>query len=408
MEFPDLLRLSGGHHAARIIQAAVHHDLFNHLGRLQARVDGLGVPAAAVAAEAKTEPRATELLMNALTGLGLLEKDLPEDSEHPLPGGGYRLTGLAHEHLTDDGEHDLRGFIRFDASLNDRWARLEETLATGEAPRLDHMHQSSKEETRRFIDAMESIGRARGDVDALARRIDIGLSVHLLDVGGGSAAYSLAFLKQHPHLNVTLIDLPATLEVTREYVEKADESIQRRIRLVECDYNNDPIPPPPSTSSLPDELVARLRIPPEMHPQLSEGYDIAWVSNIIHGENESNNQHLAKKLYEALRPGGRVLIKDHILDETLTRPENGAIFAVHMLLATRAGRCYGFDETRRWYEDAGFVDVGQTPPHPPLTSSLFTAKRPGGGLHAELQRAGKLLGEEVSGIFKGILKGAKQ
>lgn len=406
MDFPHLMSLLGGNQNTRLLQAAVHHDLFTHLGRLQARVDGLAVPAAAVAAEAGTEPRATEITMNALAGLGLLEKEPPENNEQPLPGGGFRLTTLAQKHLTAEGDEDLRAFIQFEAKLRNRWEKLEQTLLTGDPPELDHMHQSSKDETRIFIDAMESIARARGDAAVLAKRIPLERAVHLLDIGGGSGAYSLAFLEAHPHLNVTLIDLPQTLEITREYVEKAPENLQKRIRLVPCDYNKDPIPGPPPTSSLPDELIAALRVPKDLQPRLSEGYDVAWVSNILHGEDEAHNRRLAEKLYQALRPGGRTIIKEHILDKTLTKPENGALFAVHMLLATKAGRCYGYDEVRRWYEDAGFVDVTETPPQAPLTSSLLTAKRPGGGLHEELQRAGKLIGEEVSGFLKGIQKSA--
>ncbi len=49
MDFPGLMNLLGGHQPTRILEAAVHHDLFTHLGRLEARVDGLAVPAAAVA-----------------------------------------------------------------------------------------------------------------------------------------------------------------------------------------------------------------------------------------------------------------------------------------------------------------------------------------------------------------------
>ncbi len=408
MDFPGLMGLLGGHQPTRLLEAAVHHDLFTHLARLEARVDGLAVPAAAVAAEARTEPRATEITLNALAALGLIEKEAPENREEPLPGGAFRLTPLAQKHLTEGGEGDFRPFIRFEASHRERWHHLEETIATGEPYGLDHMHQSSEQETRRFIDAMESIGRARGDVEALVKRLSLGRAVHLLDVGGGSAVYSLAFLEKHPHLNVTLIDLAPTLEVTREYIEKAPDSVQRRIRLVECDYNQDPIPDPPPTSSLPDDLLSTMRIPKELYPRLSDGYDVAWVSNILHGEDEANNKQLAARLYPALRPGGRVIIKEHILDDTLTRPENGALFALHMLIATRKGRCYGFNEVRRWYEDAGFADVTETPPKAPLTSSLFTAKRPGGGLHEELQRAGKLLTEEVTGFFKGVTAGAKK
>lgn len=402
MDWTDLMRTHSAYERSAILHAAVHHDLFTHLAHLEARSAGLAIPAAAVAAEAGTEPRATELLMNALVSMGLLMKEPPEDAARALPGGAFRTTADAQRFLVEGGDDDFRDFIRFDAAHWARWGSLAETVASGNPPALDHMYQDDPEATKRFIDAMDAIGRARGDVEALVKRIDLSRAIHLLDVGGGSAAYSLAFLKAHRHLHVTLVDLPGTLEVTKRYVAEAPPDVQARIRLVPCDYNTDDIPAPPATTSLPDEFVARFKVPPEMLPRLSDGYDVAWVSNILHGENEANNKALASKLFKVMRPGGRVIVKDHIMDDTLTTPDIGGVFGINMLLFTQAGRCYGFDEVRRWYEDAGFVDVKETKPRPPLTSSLVEAKRPGGGLHEEFARAAKLFGEGVSDFVRAF------
>lgn len=402
MDWRELMELHGAFERSAILHAAVKHDIFTHLSALVARADGLPVPAAAVAAAAGTEPRATELLLNALAGLGLAIKEPPEDAEAPIPGGAFRTSATSERHLVEGADEDFRGFINFDAANWTRWGALAETIATGLPPALDHMYQSSPDATARFIEAMERIGRARGDVEVVATRLDLSRAVHLLDVGGGSAAYSLAFLARNRHLHVTLIDLPNTLEVTKRYVAQAPESVRKRIRLVACDYNKDDLPVPPKTSSLPDDLVAALPFAKDLLPRLSDGYDVAWVSNIVHGEDEVNNRTLAAKIFHALRPGGRMVIKEHVMDPTLTQPTLGAVFAVNMLLFTRAGRCYGFDEMRRWYEDAGFVDVEEEAPRPPLTSSIVTAKRPGGGLHEELARGGKLLGEGVADIVRSF------
>lgn len=407
VDWAHIMDLHGAYERSALLHAAIELDLFTHLAHLEAQSDGMPIPAAAVAARAGTDPRATELAMNALVSLGLLLKEAPDDPESPFPGGAFRTTPLAQRHLIEGSDEDFRAFIRFDAANWSTWGDLAGILRRGGPKDLDHMYQNDPAATKRFIDAMDAIGRARGDVPALARRIDLSRAVHLLDVGGGSAAYSLAFLAANPHLHVTLIDLPQTLKVTQEYVDKAPEGVRRRINLVPCDYTKDPIPKPPATSSLPEELITRLKLPDELLPKLSEGYDVAWVSNIVHGEDPDENRALAKKLHDALRPGGRVIIKDHILDATLTTPAVGGIFGVTMLLFTKGGRCYGFDEVRRWYEDAGFVDLRETPPQPPLTSSLVTARRPGGGLHEEISRAAKLFGENVSGFVKAFETGIR-
>lgn len=405
MDWTALMDLHGAYERSRVLHAAIAHDLFTHVATLEGQSGGLPVPGTAVAAAAGTDPRATELVLNALASLGLLQKSAPEDPETPMLAGGFNTAPVAQRHLVDGCDADFRPFIRFDMESWTQWELLPDVLEEGGPAMQDHMFQSDPEATRRFIDAMESIGQARGDAKVLADRIDIGRAVHLLDVGGGAATYSLAFLAANKHLHATLIDLPNTLEVTKDHIAKAPLGVRERIRIVACDYNTDDIPRPPKTSSLPDALVKDLKklgMDDTLLPKLSEGYDIAWVSNILHGEDEEANKALARKLFAVLRPGGRVIIKDHILDPTLTEPQVGALFAVNMLLFTKGGRSYGLDEVRRWYEDAGFVDITEEPPRAPLTSSLVTARKPGGGLQEELSRAMKLAGENVSGFVRSL------
>lgn len=81
-----------------------------------------------------------------------------------------------------------------------------------------------------------------------------------------------------------------------------------------------------------------------------------------------------KKIFYSLNPGGRVIIKDHIMDESLTKPACGAIFSIYMLLTTK-GRDYGYHEVRRWLEVAGFVDITLEELPSPMTSELVCGRR---------------------------------
>jgi hypothetical protein len=97
---------------------------------------------------------------------------------------------------------------------------------------------------------------------------------------------------------------------------------------------------------------------------------VVFLSNIIHGENYQGNQTLIVKLGANLNSSGRLVIKDHILDDTRVMPPVGAIFSLLMLLTTDGGRCYSFTEIRRWMELAGLGQIRQIDLPPPLTSSL--------------------------------------
>ena len=81
-----------------------------------------------------------------------------------------------------------------------------------------------------------------------------------------------------------------------------------------------------------------------------------------------------KKIYSALNPGGRIVIKDHIMDKSLTKPACGAIFSINMLLTTK-GRDYGFHEIQGWLNEAGFNEVTLEALPQPMTSSIVAGKK---------------------------------
>jgi hypothetical protein len=127
-----------------------------------------------------------------------------------------------------------------------------------------------------------------------------------------------------------------------------DADMTGRIRLVPGDYRKDEIP---------------------------GRYDVVFLSNIIHGEDEKNNQILIRRLAENLKPFGRMVIKDHILDDSRAQPAVGAVFSLLMLLTTSGGRCYSFSEISGWMKHAGLRQIHQIDLPPPLTSSLVVGTR---------------------------------
>lgn len=330
VDFSDLSRLAGGHIEARIVQTAVELGVFDALR------DG-PLEAVRVAAALHTDARATELLLNGLVALQLLEKPI---------NNGFSLTETAKTYLVSDAPRSLCGMIRFDASLWNCWERLSEAVRSGRPARAPNMYQDDPRETEVFIQAMDSLVRARGDTEIIARTFDWQGVTELLDIGSGPATYPIALCREFSQLRATIFDLDATIKITRRYVRAA--GLEERIRLLVGDYRSDPIP---------------------------GHYELILLSNIIHSESSGENQRLMTKLYGNLSSGGRIVLKDHILDITRTQPPVGAIFSLLMLLTTQWGRCYSFDEIRTWLESAGFNRVTQIDLPPPLTSSLVVGEK---------------------------------
>ena len=332
MDFAKLISIAGGFAEARAIQIALKLAFFDAL-------TGVERDAEALAAALRCEPRATMLLGNAMVAVGLCTKN----------DGRYALTETAKRFLLQCSPEYLGGMILFEEALWDMWGKLEESVRSGAPVRTLDMFQTRMEETRRFIRAMDSLVRARGDAIWTADHIDLAFARTIVDLGGGAGTYLVEFLRRWPNLTGAIYDLKSTLEVSRRVLGRHEPWARERIEFRQVDYNLD---------------------------EFGEPVDVFFISNIIHGENEATNAALMRKCFGALNSGGLIIVKDHILNPELTEPAAGAIFALYLLMASR-GRDYSFEEVAQWLGEAGFADIRlEHLPAPPFTSSIVLANKP--------------------------------
>ena len=329
MDFSTLAHLAGGHAETRILQTAVSLGIFDALAKT-----ALDVPT--IASSLLIDRRAAELFVNALVAMGLLEKE----------GSVFSLTPTSSTYLIRTSPQYFGGMVVFESSLWDCWGALEKTIRSGRPARTPNMYQDDPEETELFISAMHSLVEARGDAKALTQKLDLSRVTDLLDIGSGPGTYPIYLSGKDPKLKTTIFDLPGTLKITERFVQAS--GLENRIRLIPGDYRVDPIP---------------------------GRYQAVFLSNIIHAESDETNAALMRKVYQCLEKGGRIVIKDHILDDTRTHPRVGAIFSLLMLLTTAYGRCYSFNEVKRWLEEASFKRVSEIPLPYPLTSSLVVGAK---------------------------------
>jgi predicted methyltransferase len=101
--------------------------------------------------------------------------------------------------------------------------------------------------------------------------------------------------------------------------------------------------------------------------ELPTGHDLALLSAIIHQNSPEQNIELYWKIFRALQPGGRLVIRDHVMSSDHTRPTSGAFFAVNMLVVTAGGGTYSFEEIKSSLESAGFIKVDLIQPDERMT-----------------------------------------
>ncbi len=320
-----------GFAAARALQVAVELDMFSKLANE-------GKTAAQLSTLAGVHPGALELLLNALTALGFLRKEAERFFDTPV----------SHTYLSRSGPKYLGHLILHQARSWDDWGKLGEAVRTGKAMRKPDHIQDSPRELENFVHGMHELALARGDARWLARAISLLRCRRLLDLGGGPGTYAAMFCRTYKGLQAVVADFPNTLKITKKILREFD--LTGRVTTLAMDYRSDAIKGGP--------------------------YDVALVSNILHAETEATNRNLLRNVFEVLSPGGLLVVKDHVMSADHTEPENGALFALEMLLSTE-GRTYSFHEIAAWLAETGFRDMLELPVETPANVSLVLAMRPG-------------------------------
>jgi ubiquinone/menaquinone biosynthesis C-methylase UbiE len=305
----ELMNLSRNFMGSRILLTGAELNIFDILNRTSLTVEE-------ISGKLHTDIRATTILLDALASLGLLVKS----------NESYQCAPSLAPYLSNTDQNSIIPMILHASHLWDRWARLTDIVKGEGKSGADGASSFSGDELKAFIGAMQAVhGPRAGEV---IQGINHDRSKVLLDLGGASGTYTIAFLKSSLEMKATLFDLPEVIELARERLEK--EGMLNRVTLVAGDYLQDEIP---------------------------QGHDLAFLSAVIHSNSPEQNLDLYKKVFRALIPGGRVIIRDHVMESNRTRPEAGAIFAVNMLVATEGGRTYTFDEIKEGLSQAGFNNI---------------------------------------------------
>jgi len=296
-----------GYQDALILLAAAQLGLFDALARGECTAPEL-------ARDLECDERALEILLLALAADGFLQVD----------GGKFALAPAYAPFLAAAGEQSLASMLRHHHHLALRWVELVEVVRSGK-PAARAGGGRSPDELADFIGAMADISRTSSL--EVARKIDLTGARRLLDLGGGPGTAALTFARGNPALTCVIFDLP-------EVVLLAEREIARR------------------------GLGARVttRAGDFLRDELGGGYDVVYLSNIIHGLGPDEVAVLLGKVRHALQPGGSVLIKDFFLDESRTQPVAAARFSVNMLVNTESGRSYTRREAKHLLAGAGFSD----------------------------------------------------
>jgi SAM-dependent methyltransferase len=155
----------------------------------------------------------------------------------------------------------------------------------------------------------------------------------------------MAFVRAGEGVHAVVFDLPSVIPLTKGYVERA--GLTERIGFREGDMMTD---------------------------DLGSGYDLILLSAICHMNSMRENDELFEKCLRALAPGGRIVIQDFVLDPDKTSPRTAVMFALNMLVGTRAGGTYSDQEYFDSLKRMGFENPTRLRLHGP--TGLIIAVKP--------------------------------
>jgi ubiquinone/menaquinone biosynthesis C-methylase UbiE len=180
----------------------------------------------------------------------------------------------------------------------------------------------------------------------LSRRVDLAGSRSLLDVAGGSGAFSIVLCQRHQELRSTILDFPSVIEVARRYIEQAH--LSSRIALVGGDALEDKWP---------------------------ENQEVVLMSYLLSAVGESNIPTLLDNAWHSLRPGGLVVLHDFMLESTRDGPRDAALWFLFYVVQRSDSASFTAGDLMELLQRRGFTDISSDELIPDITG-LVLARKP--------------------------------
>ncbi len=272
-----------------------------------------------------------EMVVNTCVAIGLLQKE--EDA--------YRNSLLTRHYLIQGGPFYLGGLIaHFTSQVFPAWDHLKEAVVE-DGPQMGKHFSAGKSdifqvtdqedrETELFIEAMHNLSISDGLL--LADVFDFSGYKQLVDVGGGSGALSIALASRFPGLRATIFDRPQVCVLADRHIRQA--GLDERVGTMGGDAFADPLPPKT---------------------------DVFLLSLFIHAFGIEKSTPILKKCWDALPPGGCVLIYEPMLDPARTGPMTTLLSSLNMLVVTPSGGDTTAEDYQRWLERIGFERIFYKP-----------------------------------------------
>jgi ubiquinone/menaquinone biosynthesis C-methylase UbiE len=308
---PTLFAMLSAYQRTGAFKAAIDLDLFTAIGEGRDS-------SAALAAHCGAAERGIRVLCDALAAMGLLTK----------ANGRYGLARGADALLDRRSPTYVGSAATFVASpqLMEPFMRVAEAVRRGGTVIPDDGTLAAEHPIWiEFARAMGPLAALTGRLIADLLHADAAPPWKVLDIAAGHGEFGVALARANPKAEIVALDWANVLAVAEETARKAG-------------------------------VIDRFRKLPgsALDVDFGEGYDLVLVTNFLHHFDPAGCETILRKVYRALKPGGRALTLEFVPNEDRISPPEAATFSLVMLVMTPGGDAYTFRELDRMMRNAGF------------------------------------------------------
>jgi predicted O-methyltransferase YrrM len=322
----DISKLAYGFMASKTLFAALEFDVFGRLA------DG---PKTLVEIATATGIAASRLatLLTACVSVGLLSKS----------GARYANAPAAQEYLVRTAPRYFGDYYRFqiDRQVYPAFGGLSEALR---GKRM-HFYSVTQDDTEAgYFSRAQHVG-SLGPATVMSRLVDLSGARTLLDVAGGSGAFSITLCRRNPQLACTILDFPAVRPVAEQYVREA--GLDHRIRFLAGNA---------------------------LETNWPGGQDAVLISYLMNAVSARALPDLLARSFQALAPGGTLLVHDFMVNDDGTGPTSAALWLLSALLNDPDAEMLTPGTLSSRIVEAGFVDVDDREVIPTITRLISARK----------------------------------
>lgn len=293
----EILQLASAFEQSKILLSACELNFFSI-------IENDHKTAKEIAVEAGTNEKATERILNALTAMNLLTKE----------GAAYSNTKGTRRFLVDSRPEYI-GDMHFLNNQWEKWGDLTNAIRSGNAVQYQGIKDKDEGWTKSYVDSIYWRGILKApDIVSELNLSDVN---SIVDLGCGSGLYAIELKKIKPTMKVSAVDFPNVLKEATRHIDR--EGLSGQIELIPCDMYNDQIP---------------------------GKYDAVFISNVLKYFSFWENVNFMHKIYEILKPGGKIFIQETVLSDDKTSPTFATIDSVALLVNTQSGDV--FTESDIW------------------------------------------------------------